>query len=497
MATKPSRTRSVAFVDEGLGNSSYLVDLGDGPRWWSTRPVSRIPGRRRTPPTGLDDRVRRPTPTRTPTSSPAAPSSRARRRHVPRPGAAGLECPAPRRRPTATRSTSAGSSCGPSPRPATPPSTSPTSCRRRADAVALFSGGSLMVGAVGPHRPARRRADRGARPRAVPVAARADPDPARRPRPCTRPTGPGRSARRRPGSDADHHDRRERATNPLLAARRRGRVRRHAARRARQLPALLPPPPRESTGAAPRLRPAIPPLAAARPPTTCRRASHDGARRSSTPGPSPRSPPATSPASLSIALRPQFATWLGWLVALTTPLVFVLDDDQDRGRPRPPGLQHRLRQLARRARRRHRRLARGRAARRGDAARHRRPHGPDTVLDVRQRQRVRRRPRPRAPSTSSSATLADATALPAGPVTVMCGHGERAMTARQPARARRPPRRRGARRRARGLGRPRPARRSRPRMTHADARPSGPARAAREPRPVQRCWSPSTRSSAG
>jgi hydroxyacylglutathione hydrolase len=37
------------------------------------------------------------------------------------------------------------------------------------------------------------------------------------------------------------------------------------------------------------------------------------------------------PGALSIALRPAFASWLGWLLDDTGPLVFVLDDDQDRG----------------------------------------------------------------------------------------------------------------------------------------------------------------------
>jgi hydroxyacylglutathione hydrolase len=36
------------------------------------------------------------------------------------------------------------------------------------------------------------------------------------------------------------------------------------------------------------------------------------------------------PGSLSIQLRDQFATWLGWLVEDGRPIVFVLDDDQDR-----------------------------------------------------------------------------------------------------------------------------------------------------------------------
>ena len=36
------------------------------------------------------------------------------------------------------------------------------------------------------------------------------------------------------------------------------------------------------------------------------------------------------PGALSIALRPAFASWLGWLVAAEQPLVFVADADQDR-----------------------------------------------------------------------------------------------------------------------------------------------------------------------
>ncbi|MCA1847303.1 MAG: MBL fold metallo-hydrolase, partial [Actinobacteria bacterium] len=36
------------------------------------------------------------------------------------------------------------------------------------------------------------------------------------------------------------------------------------------------------------------------------------------------------PGSLSIALRPQFGSWLGWLVRRDQTVVFVIDDDQDR-----------------------------------------------------------------------------------------------------------------------------------------------------------------------
>lgn len=36
------------------------------------------------------------------------------------------------------------------------------------------------------------------------------------------------------------------------------------------------------------------------------------------------------PAAISIAARPAFATWLGWLIDAGRPLILVLDDDQDR-----------------------------------------------------------------------------------------------------------------------------------------------------------------------
>lgn len=35
------------------------------------------------------------------------------------------------------------------------------------------------------------------------------------------------------------------------------------------------------------------------------------------------------PGSLSNALRPAFATWIGWLIDRDRQLVFVLNDDQD------------------------------------------------------------------------------------------------------------------------------------------------------------------------
>jgi hydroxyacylglutathione hydrolase len=137
------------------------------------------------------------------------------------------------------------------------------------------------------------------------------------------------------------------------------------------------------------------------------------------------------PDALSIALRPQFGTWLGWLVDTDRPLVFVLDDDQDRA------------ELARQCRtighdRLVGELAGGMAAWRAAGLAERAvplvgPHqasaGP--VLDVRQASEVAGGHLPDAIPIELGA-LAHGS-IPAmalqGPVTVMCGHGERAMTA--------------------------------------------------------------------
>ena len=106
------------------------------------------------------------------------------------------------------------------------------------------------------------------------------------------------------------------------------------------------------------------------------------------------------------------------------------------------------------------------------------------VLDVRQRERVRRRHVPGARNIELGA-LDAVDDLPTGQLTVMCGHGERAMTGASVLDRARTPRRRGARRRPRRLGgghRPRPRGRC---MSARDTPPHDPSsRAAREPRPV-------------
>src|SRR6266540_3513168 len=134
------------------------------------------------------------------------------------------------------------------------------------------------------------------------------------------------------------------------------------------------------------------------------------------------------PGALSIPLRPSFATWLGWLVPDDRPLLVVVEPDQDRG------------DLVRQARKvGYERLAGeldgGMAAWRSaglpvartplvglDGAEGRR------VLDVRQDAEFAAGHIPGAAHVELGA-LTDPADLPAGPLAVICGHGERAMTA--------------------------------------------------------------------
>jgi hydroxyacylglutathione hydrolase len=139
------------------------------------------------------------------------------------------------------------------------------------------------------------------------------------------------------------------------------------------------------------------------------------------------------PGAVSIALRPAFVSWLGWLLDDTRPLVFVLDDDQDRG------------ELARQCRtigydRLRGELAGGMAAwRAADLPQARLPvveaerlgGRPGPVLDVRQAGEVADGHLPGAVAVELGALAGDdlPAELPDGPFTVMCAHGERAMTA--------------------------------------------------------------------
>jgi hydroxyacylglutathione hydrolase len=139
------------------------------------------------------------------------------------------------------------------------------------------------------------------------------------------------------------------------------------------------------------------------------------------------------PGAISIALRPQFASWLGWLLDDTRPLVFVLDEDQDRGelarQCRTIGYDHLLGELAggmaawQAAGLPQARLPVVEAGRLGDP--------PGVVLDVRQASEVADGHLPGAIAIELGALAGDPrpAELPAGPITVMCAHGERATTA--------------------------------------------------------------------
>jgi rhodanese-related sulfurtransferase len=132
------------------------------------------------------------------------------------------------------------------------------------------------------------------------------------------------------------------------------------------------------------------------------------------------------PGSLSIELRPVFASWLGWLTDLDQPVVVVLDDDQDETDLVRQALTVGHDALAGR-------LVGGveawTGARRGlvrtelvDPARIDRP-----VLDVRQASEHAAGHVPNARNLELGSL--NSAPLEAGPVLTMCGKTERAMTA--------------------------------------------------------------------
>lgn len=132
--------------------------------------------------------------------------------------------------------------------------------------------------------------------------------------------------------------------------------------------------------------------------------------------------------SVSIPLRPQFASWLGWLLPDDRPLVFVLEADQDAAdlvrQARTIGYDHLAGSIAG-----------GTDAWRAagfplsrteliDA-----PRVDRTVVDVRQASEYAAGHLPDAIHAELGALTEEREGLPAGPVAVMCGHGERAATA--------------------------------------------------------------------
>ena len=130
--------------------------------------------------------------------------------------------------------------------------------------------------------------------------------------------------------------------------------------------------------------------------------------------------------SVSIVLRPQFASWVGWVVPDGAPLVFILDADQDRAelvrQCRNIGYDTILGELVGGVdawRSTGHDLATVPLARIEDV------DGP--VVDVRQRSEYEAGHLPGAVNIEAGAITGGS--VPGGPIAVMCGHGERAMTA--------------------------------------------------------------------
>jgi glyoxylase-like metal-dependent hydrolase (beta-lactamase superfamily II)/rhodanese-related sulfurtransferase len=133
------------------------------------------------------------------------------------------------------------------------------------------------------------------------------------------------------------------------------------------------------------------------------------------------------PGSLSNALRPVFGSWLGWLVAADRPLIFVLESGQDRAelvrQCLDVGCERLIGELdggvaAWEAG--GRSLARISVVGVGGLAK--------AVIDVRQRGEFVAGHLPGARNVELGA-LVDTSSIGAEAVTVMCGHGERAMSA--------------------------------------------------------------------
>ena len=133
--------------------------------------------------------------------------------------------------------------------------------------------------------------------------------------------------------------------------------------------------------------------------------------------------------SLSIPLRSGFGTWLGWLADPDRPLVIVLDHDQDRAdlvrQARNVGFENLAGELAGG-------IPAWRVAglpMESIPLLHPAELEPARTLDVRQTSEFDAGHLPGARHVELGALAEAAGDLPAGPLTLTCGHGERAMTA--------------------------------------------------------------------
>ena len=417
-----SKPTVMALVDEGLGNSSYLVELGDG------RALAVDPPRDPTPHRAMAER-------RGLTISHTADThlhadfvtgSRelaARGAAVVAPVAAAIDWP--------HRGLGDGDEIGLVGlrlRALATPGHTPEHLSYLLfdgdEPVALFSGGSLLVGSVA-------RTDLIAPDRTEPLARAlwrsvvgrilTLPDDL-----AVYPThGAGSFCSAPAGGERTTTIGRERASNPLLSAPD------EDAFVARLLAGLGSYPPyfrelREVNRRGPRVYGALPALAPLDVATT-RRLVSEGAVIVDV-RPVRRFAPGHIPGSLSIPLRAQFASWLGWLVDRDRPLVFVVDDDQDRADLVRQCLTIGYEHLAGE-------LAGGLDAWAADGRPMAviplvDPSGLDRrgVLDVRQTAEYVAGHLPHAVHVELGSLPARVDAVPDGPITLMCGHGERAMT---------------------------------------------------------------------
>jgi glyoxylase-like metal-dependent hydrolase (beta-lactamase superfamily II)/rhodanese-related sulfurtransferase len=134
------------------------------------------------------------------------------------------------------------------------------------------------------------------------------------------------------------------------------------------------------------------------------------------------------PGAISIALRDSFATWLGWLVPEDVPLVFVVDTDQDVAllvrEARKVGYERLAGSLAGGV---DAWLSAGRAlghVEMVDAA-----AAQGLIVDVRQQSEFDVSHIPGAVHVELGAIAMGRPDIPSGPISVMCSHGERAMSA--------------------------------------------------------------------
>ncbi|WP_203736609.1 MBL fold metallo-hydrolase [Catellatospora chokoriensis] len=134
------------------------------------------------------------------------------------------------------------------------------------------------------------------------------------------------------------------------------------------------------------------------------------------------------PGAVSIALRPVFATWLGWVIDPQTPIVIVRNPDQPAADILWPALNiGYTRIVGELAGAMTAWTAAGQATATTALTAPAQVRG--SVLDIRQDSEYAAGHLPHARHIELGLLTAQARTVGAGPVTVMCGHGERAMTA--------------------------------------------------------------------